>query len=319
MSSPAPPTLEVWCADYPCVVAPGLLSFITGIFGGLWTTMSTFALISFQKDNIHRRLLMQGGQQCTSRITRAYKKRVRSGKHSHRTAHMVSVEFTTLRSVSMSGSLRTERTIAKDVEIDSEEWSHVAVGQGFEMCYLPARPTICMHHPLSKISSFVNLWMALVVIPLGPPLGFLFVYWLGRDLTSLGLYIVIVLIFLLAWCRGAFDSVGRGEEITPDDDDAPVPSAHTFTSPVAIGQPVGGVASAAIAPAPVERVIVDAAWASLTDAQRDAAKALGYSARSWDGDKRVAADSKSWHQLSAEQRQAAMVLGYMSGSWDAEA
>ena len=314
---PMAPPPEEWCPSYPCIEAPGLINFIVGIFGGLWTTMSTFGLISFQKDAIHSRLLIRGGQQCTGRITRTYKKRVKNGRHSHRTAYMVSVEFTTLRSLSTSGRLRTERTIVKEVEIGSDEWSHAASGHDFEMCYLPLRPTICARHPPEAISSSVQLWFALVVIPLGPPLGFLFVYFLGRDLTSLLLYVVIVIVFLVAWIGGCFDSVGHGAEIHPDDDDdAPVPSAHTFTSTVVVGEPVDGVSATTTVVPPA---IVGGPWSDLTEAQRAAAKVLGYKQRSWDKDKRVAADSKYWHQLTEDQRQAAMVLGYVQGSWDVEA
>ena len=141
-SLPPPPPDECYCCVWPCLIVPGFMSFLIGLFGGVWTSISLFNLLSYQKDNVYRRLLRQSGQQCTGRIVRKYKKRVRSGK-SHRTAYMIDTRFTTMQSVSMSGRFRRERTIVQELEIAQEAWEVAGEGDTYEMCYLPMMPTIC--------------------------------------------------------------------------------------------------------------------------------------------------------------------------------
>ena len=64
--------------------------------------------------------------------------------------------------------------------------------------------------------------------------------------------------------------------------------------------------------------LVDGDWQQLTDEQRAAARALGYSQKKWDGDQHVPLDDKSWSELTKAQREAATTLGYTEAAWDAE-
>ena len=64
--------------------------------------------------------------------------------------------------------------------------------------------------------------------------------------------------------------------------------------------------------------VVNGDWHELTGEQRAAARALGYTAKKWDGDKRVPADDKSWSELTQAQREAARTLGYTAAAWDAD-
>ena len=294
-----------------------------GIFGGMWTSISLFNMISFSKDNVHRSLLANSGQQCTSHITRKFKRRVRNGKRSHRTAYMVDVEFTTMRSVSMSGRLRNECTIAQEVEILHEVWNGASIGDQVEMCYYPPIPTICRPHPVQKIHSCLKCAVIMWITSLGPPLGFLFIYFLASDITSLAIYIAIVLTFLILWYRGNFDTLHEGEEVASsageqpishdeESDARPAPSVHTFAegTAVVIGQAVD------IVPAVAPCRIVDEGWRDLTDVQRAAATTLGYNQKTWNGNKHVKVDDMYWAELSNHEREAATVLGYSQVTWD---
>lgn len=295
------------------------MSFVAGLFGGAWTSISLFNLISFQKNNVHIRLLRQGGQQCTARIVRRFTRRVKTGKHGHRTAYMILTEFTTMQSISLSGRLRTERRITQEVEIGSDEWTDCRVGGPFEMCYLPAMPTICKSHPVLLTSGWIYCWVTVFVIPLGPPLGLGFVYWLGRDVTSLLLWIACVVGFFFFWCSGQCDTLHQGEELPAegegDAESGPTPSVHTFgaDNPVVIGAALPVEAAVVVG-----TTVLNDVWRDLTDEQREAAKVLGYTRKKWDNSKAVPADDKHWVELSNDEREAAILLGYTPDVWDAE-
>ena len=313
------------------------MSFVIGIFGGLWTALSLFNLLSIYKHVVHRRLLIRYGQQCTGRLTHKFTRRVRTGKHGHRTAYLADIEFTTIQSISISGRLRRSQTISKELEFGHDVWASMGAGSPVEMVYLPMQPTICMRHPPATFGWFLRCWISLFVIPFGPPLGFVFVFFLARDITSLLIWLFILLAFLVAWWRGAFDSVGHGEDQTDeaDEESLPRPSLHTCASEsIVVGTLVGssedetaplpqwvmsaGPAAGLGAVEPAADGVVDAAWRDLTLAQREAARVLGYTKRKWDRNKSVPADDKYWVDLSSEEQQAAATLGYTAAAWDAE-
>ena len=94
---------------------------------------------------------------------------------------------------------------------------------------------------------------------------------------------------------------------------------------VCVGEPQPGVSvvtgtavDGGAAPPPDHSTVVDEAWSDLTEAQKAAAKTLGYDKRRWNNNKRVASDDKDWAELSDAEREAATVLGYNQANWDAD-
>lgn len=61
---------------------------------------------------------------------------------------------------------------------------------------------------------------------------------------------------------------------------------------------------------------MDEDWADLTPAQQQAAKVLGYTQKSWDGDGGPGVCDEDWDDMTDAQKKAAQVLGYTKALWD---
>jgi hypothetical protein len=57
-------------------------------------------------------------------------------------------------------------------------------------------------------------------------------------------------------------------------------------------------------------------WGDLDSKEKAAAKALGFTQESWEGEELATIDDLSWKDLSAKQQQSASALGYDKKSWD---
>ena len=58
-------------------------------------------------------------------------------------------------------------------------------------------------------------------------------------------------------------------------------------------------------------------WEELTSAEQDAARTLGFTASSWDGDEDGPYDNYDFNELPSAQQEAVRTLGWTPGSWDA--